>query len=204
MPPNIREDVAPEARSSESKEECRIGEASMALGLKLEDLEQDLASARASWLRQLLRNPYPTREVAHGDSTARPVGRCRTSGRGAHCRSESFGDSLIWPSLKGGDMDVLTVGGSVWILGSLAVGVAAEFRGRMAPPWFLISMVLSPLLGAWLLTAMPQKNQRNGFKLNGGSGAENSATYTRCLECRKMVQRDAGNCEHCGSALVSQ
>lgn len=99
-------------------------------------------------------------------------------------------------------MDALVIGGIAWTVGAIAVGVVAEFRGRMAPPWFLISMALSPLLGAVLLIAMPQK--RRGSAVAVTADPDLSKDHTRCPECREVVRRDARKCKHCGSQLIPQ
>lgn len=41
----------------------------------------------------------------------------------------------------------------LWILLSLAIAAWARYRGRRAAPWLLISIILSPVVGAALLVA---------------------------------------------------
>ena len=41
-----------------------------------------------------------------------------------------------------------------WVMLSIVVGVAADSRGRN-PAWFLLALVISPLLAALLLLALP-------------------------------------------------
>lgn len=44
-----------------------------------------------------------------------------------------------------------------WVLLALGVGWAAGQRGRSAPAWFLIAVLLSPLLGAIALALAPAR-----------------------------------------------
>lgn len=43
----------------------------------------------------------------------------------------------------------------IWIIASIAVGFVAGERGRSSIAWFLMSFLLSPLLGILLLIACP-------------------------------------------------
>lgn len=96
-------------------------------------------------------------------------------------------------------MDTFIFLGGAWLIGSIAVGVVAEMRGRMAPPWFLISMAVSPVLGAILLIALPVKGRKASATV-----PEVSAEQTRCTECREVIRRDARKCKHCGSDQIPQ
>jgi hypothetical protein len=52
-----------------------------------------------------------------------------------------------------------------WVMLSIVVGVAADSRGRN-PAWFLLALVISPLLAALLLLALPNlktERQRQPF-----------------------------------------
>lgn len=48
----------------------------------------------------------------------------------------------------------------IWIIASIAVAYAAAQRGRSAVAWFLISALLSPVLGVLLLLACPALERR--------------------------------------------
>jgi len=45
-----------------------------------------------------------------------------------------------------------------WILFSAVVGVSAKTRGRGGGNWFLLSLLISPLLAGLFLLASPRKN----------------------------------------------
>jgi hypothetical protein len=51
-----------------------------------------------------------------------------------------------------------------WIFGSIAVGVAAQKRGRSGGAWFGMSIALGPILAVLLLLAYPSvtEAERNG------------------------------------------
>lgn len=72
----------------------------------------------------------------------------------------------------------------VWVIASILIGVLASQRERFGFGWFLLSLVISPLLaGLGLLIA--------------GTGGE----QVRCPACRELVRADAVKCKHCGEAL---
>ena len=45
-----------------------------------------------------------------------------------------------------------------WIIFAVIIGIAASSRGRNGIGWFLISVLLSPLLGLLLLIALPRQD----------------------------------------------
>lgn len=81
-----------------------------------------------------------------------------------------------------------------WFLFSVAVGILGSNRGRSGIAWFLVSIVLSPLLGLIFLLVM-----RN---LKDDSERPNPNTHVRCPDCRELVRMDASKCKHCGVTLV--
>lgn len=89
---------------------------------------------------------------------------------------------------------------AVWLLLAVLVGVFAQRRGRMGFGFFVLSVMLSPLIG-WLIvlaigparSASPQP-----------TAAPTPETHVRCPDCRELVYKDARKCKHCGSARVPQ
>jgi hypothetical protein len=47
-----------------------------------------------------------------------------------------------------------------WLGLAIIVGVGANTRGRNGPGWFLLALIISPLLAALLLLALPKKLER--------------------------------------------
>jgi hypothetical protein len=81
-----------------------------------------------------------------------------------------------------------------WISFSVIVGIVASSRGRSGFGYFLLSIVLSPLLGLILAVAQPSllKDQATPSPL----------THTKCPACAEFVLPEASVCKHCGHALT--
>ncbi|MCB4365425.1 hypothetical protein KIH07_16905 [Hydrogenophaga taeniospiralis] len=86
----------------------------------------------------------------------------------------------------------------IWFLLAIAVGVLASKRGRSGFGWFVIALLLSPLIGfVFVLIAKD---------LSTSAGAVNAAptgsTHVRCPACAEWVLPEASVCKHCGGALA--
>jgi hypothetical protein len=86
--------------------------------------------------------------------------------------------------------------GFLWIGLAVVVGVAANSRGRSGFGWFVLAVVISPLLAGLLVLALGRRNQ-----VAPGPTPE---THVRCPDCRELVLRDARRCKHCGITLIPQ
>jgi hypothetical protein len=84
-----------------------------------------------------------------------------------------------------------------WAIAAGIVAVAADARGRSAFGWFLISLVISPLLGLILVLVM--KNQRSPAPAVGdvSSGAKRAP----CPRCGESIPLAAYVCRFCGLDL---
>lgn len=82
-----------------------------------------------------------------------------------------------------------------WFVFALIVGVYAARRGRSGTGWFLLSVLISPLLAGLLCLAVGPKNQEAG---------PSPDTHVKCPDCRELVLRDARKCKHCGCSLIPQ
>ncbi len=89
-----------------------------------------------------------------------------------------------------------------WLVLSAVVGVIASSRGRSGFGYFLLSVILSPLIGLILAVALPSLKVQETV-LAGGEVAT-PQTHVRCPDCRELVRADARKCKHCGTALVPQ
>lgn len=85
-----------------------------------------------------------------------------------------------------------------WFLFSVVVGIIAASRGRHGFGWFLLSILISPLLACILVLALGSKQQAVV------SGAPTPETHVKCPDCRELVLREARVCKHCGCKLVPQ
>ncbi len=83
-----------------------------------------------------------------------------------------------------------------WILFAGVVATLASSRGRSAAGWFLLALVISPLIAGLFLLA-----SRN---LSSKVTAPSPATHVKCPDCAELVLKEAKVCRHCGCRLVPQ
>lgn len=81
---------------------------------------------------------------------------------------------------------------------SIVVGVAASSRGRSGFGWFILSLLISPLLTLILVLVLP--NCAIGPAATGVS----PRTHHHCPECKELIRKDALKCRYCGSKLSPQ
>ena len=87
--------------------------------------------------------------------------------------------------------------GIFWVLFSVAAGVYASNRGRSGIAWFVLSLLISSLLGLIFLAVMKDLSQSNA------SGAQPGATtHVKCPACAEFVLPEARVCKHCRATLV--
>ena len=90
-------------------------------------------------------------------------------------------------------MDIMLL----WILFSAVCGGIAAARGRSFWSLFLLSLILSPLLG--LIAALACKS---GGRLQADAARRgHSATEMPCQFCAELIRREAVMCPHCRSVL---
>jgi hypothetical protein len=75
---------------------------------------------------------------------------------------------------------------AVWFVLAIFVGTVAGRRGRGQGWWFLLSLIISPLLGGLILLVVPNLK-----------AAADLASLKKCPRCAEMVQREALVCKHC-------
>ena len=81
-----------------------------------------------------------------------------------------------------------------WVIFSIVAGAIAGAKGRSGMGYFLLAMLLSPLIGIILAVAMPAI----------GRDKPRPDTHVKCPDCRELVLREAHVCKHCGCRLVPQ
>lgn len=79
-----------------------------------------------------------------------------------------------------------------WVLLSVAVALFAGYRGRSALGWFVLSLLISPLLGFIFVAVVPNLAKE-----------PNEQTHRKCPDCAEQVLREARVCKHCGAKLVA-
>lgn len=82
----------------------------------------------------------------------------------------------------------------LWASFSIAVGLFATQRGRGSGNWFVLSLLLSPLLGIIFLLAVPNL-QKNTLPAE-------LQDRVKCPACAELVKAEATVCKHCGGTLV--
>ena len=79
----------------------------------------------------------------------------------------------------------------IWFTLAVVVGIAAAIRGKSGLGYFLLAVVLSPVIGVVLLALTPSK----------AADADAKQPRVRCPECAELVLADALKCKHCGADL---
>jgi len=83
---------------------------------------------------------------------------------------------------------------ALWIVFSIVAGIIAGAKGRSGFGYFLLSLILSPLIGLILAAALPRIDQPQAAQAD-------PMLYRRCPECAEPILREAHKCKHCGSAV---
>jgi uncharacterized membrane protein len=82
----------------------------------------------------------------------------------------------------------LIVSVALWVIFAIAVASFAERRGHRREKWFIISLLVSPLLA--LL-----------FIVMNGPSTETGSTFKKCPFCFEAIRSEAIRCRHCQADL---
>lgn len=85
----------------------------------------------------------------------------------------------------------------VWFFLSIAVGVYASNKGRSGFGFFLLSLLISPLIG--FIFALAAKDLSKSIQ---PTGEPNPDTHNKCPDCKELVLKEARICKHCGCKLI--
>lgn len=80
----------------------------------------------------------------------------------------------------------------LWLLFSIGAGVIASNKGRSGAGFFLLSLLLSPLIGVFA-ALIAKRNEENIAQKTG---------ERKCQFCAEFVKKEAVVCKHCRSDLV--
>lgn len=83
----------------------------------------------------------------------------------------------------------------VWVLLSAAVAIAAKNRGRDGAAWFLLSLLLSPLIGCIFLLASKNLAQASNASFD-------PKIHGLCPACSEPVALTAKVCKHCHQSIA--
>jgi hypothetical protein len=87
-------------------------------------------------------------------------------------------------------MDLITL----WFVFAVAVGIIAASLRRSGLGWFLLAVIISPLIAGIVLLIAGR----------AGEPAPSPSTHVKCPDCRELVLNEARVCKHCGCRLVPQ
>lgn len=82
-----------------------------------------------------------------------------------------------------------------WIIFAVVVGIAASNRGRSGFGWFLLSILLSPLLGLILVLVLPDQKKQQ-------AAHSDAAGRRPCPRCGEQIMRSAVVCRFCDADLA--
>lgn len=85
-----------------------------------------------------------------------------------------------------------------WFVFAIAVGVFASNRGRSGIGWFLLSLVISPLLGLIFVAVMKNLAAEKA----SANATPGPSSHVKCPACAEWVLPEAKICKHCRSPLT--
>lgn len=93
---------------------------------------------------------------------------------------------------------------ALYLVLSFVVGLAAQnYRGRRGMPWFLLSLIASPVIGGLLLLASKDLRTTQHIAVTVNSAPEpqrftNGPIFEKtCPQCAEQVKVDAKICRYC-------
>lgn len=84
----------------------------------------------------------------------------------------------------------------MWLVFAILVGVYASSKGRSGFGFFLIAIILSPLIGLIIALVVAPNNKVIDDK------ALDSGDMKKCPHCAELVKAEAKICKHCQSELT--
>ncbi|RBP83946.1 zinc ribbon domain-containing protein [Marinomonas rhizomae] len=83
----------------------------------------------------------------------------------------------------------------LWIAFAILVGLLASTKGRSGFLFFLLALVLSPVIGLIIALVVPKNNEIVESK------AIETGGMRKCPNCAELVKSEAKICKHCQSDL---
>ena len=88
---------------------------------------------------------------------------------------------------------------AVYALLSFGVGKVAAKKGRNFAGWFLFSLILSPVIGVFIVLLLGESTA----KAVGDTSQVREVVKVRCTECGGTAKEDAAFCPNCGAQLAN-
>lgn len=86
---------------------------------------------------------------------------------------------------------------AIYLAACALVGMWAQSKGRWGVGMALLSLFLSPLVGALVVGLMQSDDARQRSAAEHGQ----PSLYRKCPHCAELVKREASKCRYCGSTL---
>lgn len=86
------------------------------------------------------------------------------------------------------------------VLLSIFIGLLASSRGRSGFGWFILSLVISPIITLILILLMDDLSELKSSRYL--DDIPNPDTHIRCPDCRELVRNEAKKCRFCGVSLI--
>jgi hypothetical protein len=93
-------------------------------------------------------------------------------------------------------MGLISIGLFFWILPSIGVGWIATQKGRSGAGFFLLSLLISPVIAVLVLIALPVVAPR--------AHASSASGFVLCLNCRRPISNRAIECRFCKTNQASE
>lgn len=90
---------------------------------------------------------------------------------------------------------------ALWLAFAFGVGMLAKQRGRGVFTWFLISVLISPLLGFVVL--MMKQDLALAVALDSVTH-DMELTHVKCVHCQEYVAPEASVCPYCRGTITPQ
>jgi hypothetical protein len=95
-------------------------------------------------------------------------------------------------SVRGSSMEIL----AFWLAFAVVAGVIASAKGRSGFGYFLLAVLLTPLIGIILAAALPKIEREPRYPGPGDVGGR-----VPCPRCAELIMPSAAMCRFCGHEL---